>query len=51
MYTIPLQDPVAMQDPRIAQLVQYVINVEKSMFENARNLVSTLLFLLTLLTL
>ena len=49
IYFVPLQDPVAMQDPRIAHLVQYAINVEKSMFENARSRVSTITVYIILL--
>ena len=45
IYFVPLQDPVALQDPRVAHLVQYAINVEKSMFENARSRVSTTIFI------
>ena len=37
---MPVQDPLALQDPRVASLVQYAINVEKSMFENATSRVS-----------
>lgn len=40
IYSVPVQDPLALQDPRVASLVQYAINVEKSMFENAASRVS-----------
>ena len=39
IYSVPFQDLVAMQDPRVARLA---INVEKSCFENARSKVSTI---------
>ena len=52
LYFVPLQDPVALQDPRVAHLVQYAIIVEKSTFENARSRVSTItVYIIIILTL
>ena len=42
IYPVPVQDPNAMQDSRVASVFQYAIKVEKAMFETASSRVSRL---------